>query len=116
MPGLGGGRIGHHVADHGLHIRVGHLLVLDHVQAGEQRHGQHHVHEGPGEGDDQPLPARLGQETARIVDILVARLLAGHLDVAAEQNQREAVVRFAAAEAEQARPKPKLKASTLTSK
>ena len=61
---------------------------------------------GPGEGDDQTLPARFGQEAARIVRIvLIGHLLAGHLDVAAEQDQRKAVVGFPAAEAEEARAK-----------
>ncbi len=70
-PGFGGGRIGHHVADHGLHILVGHLLELDHVQAGQQADGQHHVHQRSGEGDDQSLPSGLGKEAARVVDIFV---------------------------------------------
>ena len=101
---LGRRRIRHHVANDGLEVRFGNLLVLDHEEPGQQAHGQHDIHEGPGEGDDQPLPARLGEERAGIVGILFARLLAGHLDVTAEQDQREPVIRFAPAEAEQPRP------------
>ncbi len=101
--GFGRGRICHHMADHSLHVLVGHLLEFDHVEAGKQSHGQKHVHQRPGEGDNQTLPSRLGKKPARIVDVFVGGLFAGHFDVAAEQNQREAVVGIAPAEAKQAR-------------
>src|ERR1035437_9348684 len=104
--GLGGWRIDHHVTDNGLHVLVGHFLELEHVEAGEQRHGQHHIHQGPGESDDQSLPAGLGKEAARVVGVFVRGLFAGHLDVAAQQDQREAVIGIAAAESKQAGTKP----------
>ena len=103
-PGFGGRRIRRHMTDDGLHILVGDLLVLDHEQSGEQANREHHVHEGAGEGDNSPLPAGLGQEAARIGDILIARLLACHLDVAAQQEQREFILRLTAPKAEQTRP------------
>ena len=65
--GFGGRGSGHHVPDHGFQIRIGDLLVLHHVQPGEHSDRQHDIHERPGEGDDQPLPARLVGQAARVV-------------------------------------------------
>ena len=103
---FGRGRIHHHVTDHGLHVLVRHFLELDHVKAGEQSHRQHHVHQRSRESDDQSLPTGLGQEAARVVGAFVGGLLARHLHVAAQQDQREPVIGIAATEAEQARSKP----------
>ena len=69
----------------------------------EQGDGEDDVHGRAGRGDDEALPAGLGQERPRVVQVAVFGLLAGHFDVAAEQDEREAEVRFALAETEQAR-------------
>ena len=97
------------MADDGLHIGVRYLLILHHEQAGEQADGQGHIHERPGKGDDQPLPARFAEQAARIAGVFIAELLARHFDVAAEQNQGEPVIRVATAKAEEARAEPKTK-------
>ncbi len=60
---------------------------------------------GPGECDDQPLPTRLREESARIT-CFFAWLLAGHFDVAAKQDQRKAEIGFAPPKAEQPRTEP----------
>ena len=92
-PALAAALLGHDVADLGRR-RGGNLGEADHEEAGEHRHGQNDVHGRPGEQDDQTLPARLALETARIAGVLVAGLLAHHLDVAAQQNRRKSENRF----------------------
>ena len=102
--GLGGRRVRHHVPHGRAQVRHHRLRILVHEQAGQQGHGQHDVHEGTGEGDHQPLPARLGQEGPGIAGALVTGLLAGHLHVAAERDRRDPEVGLAPAESEQTRP------------
>ena len=76
-------------------------LDADHEQAGDQHDRQHAVHQRAGEIDQDPLPARLVEEVARIVG-RVSRLLAGELDVTAERHQRDPVVGLADLPAEEA--------------
>ena len=72
---------------------------------------------GPGEGDDEALPGRLLEEAAPAV--LRARprrrVVAGHLHVAAERQEREAVLGLARGGTPKRRgPKPMEKRSTFT--
>src|SRR5580704_3361259 len=100
--GFGSGAVGYDVADLGR--RGGRDLgEADHEESGEHRHSQNDVHGWAGEYDNQTLPARLVQEAARVAGLLVARLLAHHLDVAAQQNEGKAKIGFALLESEQAR-------------
>jgi len=101
--GLGGGSVGYDVPDHGRRSG-GNLGELDHEKSGEHRHGEKDVHGGSGENDNQALPARLAQKTARVVGLLVSGLLAHHLDVAAEQDEGKTKIGFALLETEQAWP------------
>src|SRR5579864_9006718 len=96
----------HQVANEGPLIGIRQLFELYHEQAREQADGEDDVHERAGESDNQALPSRLREEAARVIHVLIARLLAGHLDVTAKQDGREPVIRVAFAEPEQARTKP----------
>ena len=93
------------MADHGFHIGVRDALILHHVKPGEYADRQHDIHERPGEGDDQSLPAGLGQNAPRILGVFVGGLLTRHLDVTAQGKDGKSVIGFAAAKAEQARAK-----------
>ncbi len=100
--GFGGGAVGHHIADH-RRRRGGDLGESHHEQPRKNGHGQQDIHGRPGERNDHALPARLLQEAAGIAGAFIARLLARHLHVAAEQKRGEAEIGFAFFEAEQPR-------------
>ena len=105
--GLGGGRVRHDVPHGRAQVRRHRLRILVHEQAGQQRDGQHSVHEGTREGNRQPLPAGLGQERPGIAGALVTGLLANHLHVTAERNRRDSEVGLAPAHSPQTWPKAK---------
>ena len=82
-------------------------LVVEHVDAGHEAEGEDEVGDGAGEGDEDALPAGMGVEVAGVVVGVWLRrgsweYLAGHLDVAAEGEDGDAVVGVAALEAEEA--------------
>ena len=60
------------------------------------------VGEGACEGDEDALPAGVGVELAGVAGGSFAGVVAGHLDVATEGENREAVVGVAARKAEEA--------------
>ena len=67
-----------------------------------EQHREEHVHRRPGDDDDDPLPQRLRLEGALAIlgeDRLLPVLLE-HLHEAAEREDADAVLRLAAAEAE----------------
>src|SRR5205823_5666261 len=68
---------------------------------------QEYIHEWPGEGDNQALPAWFGKQGAGVVDVVVGGLLSGHLDVSAKEDERKPVVRLASAKAKQPRTESK---------
>ena len=61
---------------------------------------------GPAKAMTSRCQRGLASKLPRIAGVLVADLLAGHFDVAAEQNQGEPVIRVATAKAEEARAEP----------
>ena len=77
---------------------------------------QQDVHERTRERDDHPLPAGFARKPRGSLAVLVARLLSGHLHVAAEQDRRKAEIRLAARKPNRRGPNPKLNVSTRTSK
>ncbi len=58
---------------------------------------------GPGQRDQHPLPARLGEKFIGIALALFERIVARHLHVAAQRQRADAVVGVAALHAPQAR-------------
>src|SRR5579883_3595015 len=84
-----------------------HFRVMLHEQPGEQNNGQDHVHRGPRQRDQQPLPAWFGDKTARIGGFF-SGLIAGHFDIAAQNRQRgKAEIGFPVLESEKPRAKAK---------
>ena len=73
-------------SDDGRLIEDGGVFVVHHVHAGQQADGEQDVHGRSGEGDDEALPARMGQEFAGISGAIVHRVFARHFDVAAERK------------------------------
>src|SRR5439155_19717800 len=62
------------------------------------------IHGWAGRRDEKALPFRFREELARITGDRVARILAGHLDVAAERQRADSIVCVAAAETNQPGP------------
>ncbi len=75
---------------------------MHHVDRGEKENRQQDVHGRTGDGDQEAVPPRMVHELAGIVGALIHRILAAHLDVAAERQQVDAIVGFPSAEADQA--------------
>src|SRR6185312_6741538 len=63
---------------------------------------QHRIHHRTGDGHDEALPAGLGEKLVRLAAGLIHGVFAGHLDVAAEGEEAEAVVGAAGGKADQA--------------
>ncbi len=84
---------------------------MQHGDAGHQAEGEDEVGEGASEGDEDALPAGMRVEVAGIGGRF-AGIVAGHLDVAAEGEQGDAVVGVAAAKPKSRLPKPMEKTST----
>ena len=89
------GRIGIDPSHNRGFIDHGGVLVMDHVHAREQRYGEQDVHGWPGQGNEEALPAGMGQKLSRIAGAVVHGIFARHFDVAAERNGADAVVGFA---------------------
>ncbi len=87
--------------DHGA-VKEGGLLAAAHVDSGDQENGQDDVHGGAGEGDQDALPAGLGEEFVGIAFAVFQRIIAGHFDVAAQGEAADAVVGVAALPAPEA--------------
>ncbi len=85
--GLCGGGTRFHISDGGRLRGASQFREVVHEQAGHQTDGQHDIHERPGCDNDQSLPAWLHVEAARVGS--VGRLLASHLDIAAEGQPRD---------------------------
>src|SRR6202040_185520 len=83
--------------------------IANHEQPGENHDGEDDVHGRTRKCDNQPLPARLAQESARIVGILIAGLAPRHFHVAAEEDRRKAEIRLTSFESEQPRTEAKTK-------
>ena len=77
------------------------LLHPHHRRDGDERQGDHDVHERSGEEDQEALPLRLGEELVRIPGHVLLGGIARHAHVAAQRDQRHAIVRVALSEAEQ---------------
>ena len=77
-------------------------LVVGHADADHEAEGEDEVGDRAGEGDEHALPAGMVVELAGIVGDFFAGDFAGHLDVAAEGQDVDLVVGFAAAEADEA--------------
>jgi hypothetical protein len=90
----------HHPADHGGGIENRRIFVVHHEDADQQKDGQHDVHGGAGDGDEEAVPAGVREEFRRIAGALVHGILAAHLDVAAERDGADAVVGISLAVAE----------------
>ena len=88
--------------DDGGLIDVHRILEVHHVDAGEQAHGEENVHGRAGNGDDETMPARVGEELGGIAGALIHGVLAAHFYVAAERKGGEAVVGVSTLEAEKA--------------
>ena len=101
MPAFSAGEPGATKPDHGRLLQINRLLVAHHEHAGQQPDGEHDVGEWPGEGDDEPLPARLGRKLARVAGMGLERVFARHLDVAAEGQGVKTVIGFAVLDPEQ---------------
>ena len=71
---------------------------MHHVDGGEQNDREQDIHRGPGNGDQEAVPARVIHELARIVRALVHGILAAHFYVAAERDCVYAIVGLALAE------------------
>ena len=82
-------------------IHVYRIFEVDHVDHGEQADGQQDVHGWPGNGDDETMPAGVRHELGRVACPCVHRVLAAHLDVTAQRNGGDAVIRLASAKPEQ---------------
>ena len=64
--------------------------------------GQQDVHRRPGKRDDEALPARMRHELVGRAAVRFQRVLARHLDVAAQRQGADTVIGVAFAEADQA--------------
>ena len=74
---------------------------MDHVDHGEQADGKQDVHGRTGDGDDETMPARMRHELGRVACPCVHRVLATHLDVAAQGNCGDAVIGVASTKSEE---------------
>ena len=77
-------------------ITGGCIVIRRHLGAlrqhdGHDNHGEQDVHHGTHDEHLEPLPLRLRQELVGRAAARVVRLLAGHLDVAAERNRADRV-------------------------
>ena len=75
---------------------------MHHVNAGKQANREQDIHRGTGDGDQKPVPPRVRHEFCRIAAAFIHRVLAAHLDVAAERQRVDAIVGLAFSETEQA--------------
>ena len=75
---------------------------MRHVDASEKGDGEDDVHRGAGDGDDETLPAWVGEKFSRVAGAVVHGIFARHFDVAAEGQGVDAVVGFTFAEADEA--------------
>ena len=75
---------------------------MNHVDDGQQADGKQDVHGGTGDGDDETMPARVRHELCGIISACVHRVLATHLDVAAQRDCGDAVICLASAKSEEA--------------
>ena len=75
---------------------------MHHEDAGQQRDGQNDVHGRAGDRDHEALPARVRHELVGRAGARFQRILARHLDVAAQRQRADAIVGIAAPEAGQA--------------
>ena len=82
-------------------VHVSGMLVMHHEHAGEQHDRQQNVHYRAGDGDQKTVPARVIHELARIVGVAVHRVLATHLDVAAQRDSVDPVIGLALTETDQ---------------
>ena len=107
---FGGDGVFGDVADDGRAVRTDDFGVAVEEEAGQQGERQQDIHGRTGEGDDHALPAGFGEKAAgvggagAVGGVFVGGLLAGHLDISAEGDERDAEIGFATAEAEQAGP------------
>ena len=99
--GLGRRRPLEHAADLGRVALVGRLAGAVQVDADHDQERRDDVHGRTGDVDLEPLPLRLGEELVRLGRGVVVRRLAGHLHVAAERDDRDAVLGVPARELEQ---------------
>ncbi len=102
--GCGGEAVGGDVVGCGRAGEVLGDLVVEHVDAGHEAESEDEVGDGAGESDGDALPAGMGGELSWISGALVVagwHHLTGHLDVAAERDEGEAVVGVAALDAEE---------------
>ena len=97
---LGGRRIFFHPADHRWLIQKIVALEMHHEDNGYYCYRKQHIHRGPGQGNDEALPARMRHELRGIARAGFHRVLARHLDVAAEGQRAHPVVGAAALESE----------------
>ena len=74
---------------------------MDHVNHGEQADGKQDVHGWTGDRDDETMPARMRHELRWISSARVHGVLATHLDVAAQRNCGNAVIRLASPKSEE---------------
>ena len=72
------------------------LLAAAHVNAGDENHGQDDVHRRTGQGDQNALPSRFGQELVGVALAVFERVVAGHFHVAAQRQSAQAVIGVAA--------------------
>ena len=87
------------------HRRLGKIsvgLVRQNIDDGEQRDREQNVHHRAGNGDKKAVPARMVHELGGIVGVLVHRIFAAHLHIAAERDGGDAVIGVAAAETDEA--------------
>ncbi len=89
-------------SDHCRLIEHRRVLVMHHVNRGQQEDGQKNIHRRPGDGDQKTVPARMREKLRRITRALIHRIFAAHLHIAAQRDGADAVVGLAFPEAEQA--------------
>src|ERR1035438_783874 len=96
-----GGSVGIDPAYNGRLVQIGGILVVHHINAGEQHNGEHDIHRRTGQGYDEALPAGVREKLSRIAGAVIHRVFARHLYVTAERDGADAVVGVAAGEAQQ---------------
>ena len=85
------------------------MRVVHHEYAGDNSNREQDVHRWTGNGDEEPLPARMRDKFTWIPSTSIHRIFACHLDVAAERQRANPIISVAAPEPEKALSKSERK-------
>ena len=101
IPAFEAGEFSDHPSNDRRLLEENRVFVVHHEHDGKESDSQENVHRRPGDGNHEALPARMRHEFVGRAAARFQRVLARHLDVAAERQGADAVVGVAAAKTSQ---------------